>query len=370
MQLREALLRAIPFAGDEGNHAHVAVVPALFNPQVPVEFQGAQPIPHRVGLVMATNGVTGVIIPLDTDVDVPFVAPLAANLKKVLAVMPKGESPVFGNMGKVVMVASSAGQFLMPALEDPGGASFPVNIPETMKPVLEQTLLSLKRVVHCTLHDEDRPLLGHVHVTPWWAEATDQDRVARVNHQGLVPHSMLLHPDIFRNWKSVGPLGAAVATGPDAFWMQLGEELRFCKHKPSTDYFHLDMLLTGAGFNAKVLGAPFLAGLGKAQKTSPIDVVELVLGAGTCRVFGRNADGDLTSEEAFPLDTDATETVRIALRASYVKEAVGAALARNPHDVVDLSYLTATSPLRVGCGLFTEAVWPLFQPDEGKHAND
>jgi hypothetical protein len=366
MLLREALLRAAPFAAEEGPLAHVVVVPAVFLAHHPVEFVGAHALPFEPARVQATNGTTGVIIPLDPGTDVPYVAMHAGALKKVLQLLPKGADFTLAPLGHNVAVSWDGTGCSVAALPDPGAALPPLKLPGQMRAVLPQTLRSMHRVLHCAIEDPDRPLLGNVHLTPWWAEATDQNRVARTTHAGLVPHGMLVPPDLFRTWKDPGVLGVSMATVGDTLWVQIGEELRHAKVGLDADFFNLDPLLVEAPcFRAQVLGPAMVDAIKRAAKTSPINVLELVFGPGACSVAGLTADGDPSAREVIPTVGNAGDvTVRMTLRASYVRDAVTAAVDKGKESIV-LKYLHASAPLRVERGPFSEMVWPLFIPEVG-----
>jgi len=377
MDLRTALAHALPFAGTDG---YVLVEPAVFHEHLPIILLGDRtPLPHVPAKVSAHDGETGVVIMLDPDEDVPLVGLAAAPLRKALPVTPdsleviaQGASAALRERGPVVGSGSTPSVLTVPVHAAPAQLRTGLIPPEWMRPVSLATVVSVARVTHATVDDPDRPLLQRLHLTPQRAEATDQSRVARATHGGLVPSGMLVPPDVFQRAKHSRPgaLGAAVGVTDGWWWLQLGEELRFARTAPDADFMRLDELVDlSPCFEAVVFGPALHTALAKASKTSTAGVVELVLGDGACGVSGMDAEGAPTSHERLLAATNTREVVRLSLRASYARDAVAAALDRQPDPLV-LRYRSPYAPIQVERGSYTETVWPLC-PEEGvTHATD
>jgi hypothetical protein len=363
MDLAQALKRAAPFAAAgkglaaDDPRQGIHVVPATFHVNLPVVMLDDVPLPHYPAHVIAQDGDVGIVIHLDPHVRVPHVVIDADQTEKALKQLRKQDFRLDCTAAGLATFTSAAGQQLNVAAYRPESYPALPGMPSAYRPVRADAMTVLRRVLHAAAKDDqDRPDLARVHLTREWAEATDQQRIAR-SYVGLVAGaSCLVAPELFRDWPKRDPeTGVSVGEEVGWLWLQVGEELRFASMHPDGDYYRLDNLMPEKdhGYWHDFMVAALLPAAESARDTSEADLVELAFSSGSLEVRGVRQDGTVTSSSVMPA-SGATTPVRLVLRGRMLKDAL-----RAFGGTLRLFWTGPQQPIRLEDAHTTELIWPL-----------
>lgn len=359
MDLRSALKKACSFAAKDG---FVCTGPAVFHPEKEIVLVDGVALPHRNAYVHATDGVTHWMAWLDPGLPVPASAMEAAPLKKALSQLAKGKhaqvilektgptTTALRGPNAVVHLQGDIPPVLSPQ-PPPGRGSF----------LTTEDASRLLRVLHAAASEraEDKTEVTAVHLTPSFAEATDQSRVARAGI-GLPLEPVLVAPKLFEQWTPGGEFTQSFYFSQGYLVLQAGEELRWTPAAPATTFVDLSsFMLKDHNQRADCLVGPLLNAVKTAKAASPIGVVEMAFSTGSVEVRGMAEDGRVGGLTQLSAD-GAGEPAHVVLRAKLLMEALSEFSERH----VTLHYSDSTQPLRLSSPGYQELIWPLCLPEE------
>lgn len=358
MRLRDALLRAAKFAGDDPAGKGLNCVRCVPPSNYVQTLDGAW-WPSFPAYITATNGKIGVLIPVDPQDPVPDLMMQAKAVINAFKGSKKDTRFTIEQTGiqTARIEFQSGNKFVIPCQDAEHYPPFP-EFPPELHPF--EGWEHIKLVLHAAQKDtkdgRERPALLGVHFHPRWTEATDQNRIARTS-LALTHEPKLVPAKLFDKWpRKKSSLGTAVGwkNGHAFFWVD--EELRFAECLDVNEYFNLTPMLPDAHLGIRVqLDRTHLKQSVKHAQTSVVSQqVEFRFGEDQLSVQGIEADGEVKFADTLPA-AGARELVVMRVRGKLIWDA----LHNMTDDIITLCYSTPTDPIRLEGDRFVEAVWPL-----------
>ena len=373
MDARTAILRAVKWVSKDKEPTRgmqgILLVPAFYEEGVPRQLVPhpdkelaktgvTVELPHFPPVVMATDGVTGIVIVLDPFARLPHVCVDGKAVEKALKGTNKATEFWWQprDKGHVLLETETGTKFLLPCFDPRAHPGYPV-LPKVLRGVPD--FAAVRALEHIPMKDDTRPELACLRFGPDAVEATDETRNARVS-LGCGPAGGILVPKrILQNWpkKKPEPLDVGVAFENELAYVHVDGELRWAETLPTDGFPDLAPILpvSHVGTRVRVRTMALKQAVKHATSYSPKDWVELRFHNDVLAVTGLMEDGGV----GFAHEVDAPgagSMVKVTVRGRLLWQSLHA----RTDDETTLCYSTAEQAVRIESTGFVEAINPLI----------
>lgn len=299
----------------------------------------------------ATDGLRSALVKVDRE-DLPNVLLPADDLVK--AAKDPGELEVIeAGFGKVELRTDTATYQLQGLNFDSFPAIPPMPAQYTL--IQKEYWAEVAKAFHAAGKETADPELAVVHFTPDFVEATDKNRLVRVEIPG--PWSGLVPARAFTSWPK-GEVQVAFTTTHAFFW--IGDELRVTSLLTNPNYPKTDnmippeypafVLVETAAFRDAILQGMAMSGLGIVNLDVNPATDNLVI-----RAWQEDAEESAYVATIPILHGNRGPAGMLLVTGKYVHEALQKVTTPN----VKLGYGSISDPLRMEAGLLTACVWQM-----------
>lgn len=298
--------------------------------------------------VFATDGLRSALVKVDLE-NLPNVLLPSSDLVKA-AKDPGNMEVVEAGYGKINLV-TEVGNYEIQGLPFDHFPGLP-NMPSTYNQIDKSEWAAITKVFHAAAKETDEPDLAVVHFTPDYVEATDKNRLVRVEvggqWDGLVPAST------FKVWPK-GEVWYGFTTTHAFFWV--GDELRVGHLLHSPSYPQTAKVVPGEhiGPHIVVPTRQVYEAVKQGAELSDLGMVTIsIKDRLTIRAWSENQEASTYEAQVDVYDSTGHEGM-LLVTGKYLAEALAQVESLN----FQLGFGGVSDPLRIDSGSYIACVWQL-----------